>query len=92
MSKKNQQNLRDFVSSPAGMVICFIVLFYALTFSVYYFYSPGPEERKQAELQKQREAELPHITQAEQNSSITVSRSETQAAGAQAGTQQALIQ
>jgi len=47
--KHPKQNLQEFFKSPLGTVVIFIVLFYIITFAVYYFYSPGPEERKQAE-------------------------------------------
>ena len=50
--KKAKQTFEGFMTSPAGMIVAFIVLFYAITFLVYYFYSPGPEERRQAELEK----------------------------------------
>ena len=50
MKKNNlQQSVLNFFSTPWGMLVLFIVLFYALTFLVYYFYSPGPEERSMAE-------------------------------------------
>lgn len=32
-----------------GIVILFVLIFYVMTFSVYWFYSPGPEERRQAQ-------------------------------------------
>jgi len=44
-----KRNFFHFLKSPLGTVLVFLVLFYAITFGVYYFYSPGPEERKQAE-------------------------------------------
>ncbi len=36
-----------------GLFVCGIVLFYLVTFLVYYFYSPGPEERRQASINAQ---------------------------------------
>lgn len=39
--------------TPLGTVLVFVVLFYIITFAVYYFYSPGPEERRQAEIELQ---------------------------------------
>jgi hypothetical protein len=49
MNKPFRQIL-DFMGSPVGLVVCFIVIFYLVTFAVYYFYSPGPEERKEQNL------------------------------------------
>jgi len=43
------KKMRAFASKPVGMVALFVLLFYAMTFLVYYFYSPGPEERRFAE-------------------------------------------
>lgn len=51
--KQPKQNFTDFFKSPLGTVIVFVVLFYLITFAVYYFYSPGPEERRQAEAELQ---------------------------------------
>jgi flagellar biosynthesis/type III secretory pathway M-ring protein FliF/YscJ len=51
--KESKQNFVEFLKTPLGTIIIFIVLFYGITFAVYYFYSPGPEERKQAELEAQ---------------------------------------
>jgi hypothetical protein len=47
--KDPKQNFQEFVKTPLGTVLVFVLLFYIITFAVYYFYSPGPEERKQAE-------------------------------------------
>lgn len=44
--------ITSFLKSRFGMAVLFVVIFYVLTFLVYYFYSPGPEERRQAELEK----------------------------------------
>lgn len=43
----------DFLKSPLGTMVVFVVVFYLITFAVYYFYSPGPEERRQAEMEIQ---------------------------------------
>jgi len=50
----------EFFKSPVGTLVIFVILFYLITFAVYYFYSPGPEERKQAA------AELANRTQSQQ--------------------------
>ncbi|MFO0780779.1 MAG: hypothetical protein U0519_02725 [Candidatus Gracilibacteria bacterium] len=47
--KQPKQNFLDFLRSPFGTILIVVVFFYAVTFAVYYFYSPGPEERRQAE-------------------------------------------
>lgn len=54
--------------SPLAMVLVFVVAFYAMTFAVYYFYSPGPEERKQSAEQQQATA----VTSGEQKASVVV--------------------
>lgn len=46
--KKFGQQLRSFFSTPFGIVVLFVIIFYVMTFGVYYFYGPGPEERRQA--------------------------------------------
>lgn len=51
--KSNIQKFRHFLGTPAGIVVLFVLVFYALTFSVYWFYSPGPEERRQAQVEAQ---------------------------------------
>lgn len=51
--KETKQNSVEFFKSPLGTVLTFIVLFYTITFVVYYFYGPGPDERRQAELDAQ---------------------------------------
>lgn len=51
--KHPKQNFLEFLKTPLGTVLVFILLFYIVTFAVYYFYSPGPEERKQAEAELQ---------------------------------------
>lgn len=51
--KQPKQNLSEFLKSPFGTVLVFVVLFYIITFAVYFFYSPGPEERKQASMELQ---------------------------------------
>jgi hypothetical protein len=38
-------NLKKFLATNWGAVVVFIVLIYLMTFMVYYFYSPGPQER-----------------------------------------------
>lgn len=53
--RKNDLKLKDFLHSRIGMVLVFVIVFYVVTFAVYYFYSPGPEERRQAELKKTAE-------------------------------------
>lgn len=57
--------------SPLLVVLVFVVVFYAMTFAVYYFYSPGPEERNQAALDAQRLQEQA-VTLGEQKASVTV--------------------
>ena len=42
------KKFEEFFKSPVGTLVVFVILFYVITFAVYYFYSPGPEERKQA--------------------------------------------
>ena len=59
-----------FFSTTWGMVVLFIVIFYAMTFLVYYFYSPGPEERRMAELEKNLPP--PIVSAAQLQSSIQV--------------------
>lgn len=54
------KNIEEFFKSPVGTLVVFVILFYVMTFAVYYFYSPGPEERKQAA------AELANRTQSQQ--------------------------
>lgn len=44
---------RSAAESPVGTVLVFVLLFYIITFAVYYFYSPGPGERMQAVTQTQ---------------------------------------
>jgi len=51
--KQPKQNFSEFLKSPLGTVLIFLVLFYIVTFAVYYFYSPGPQERQQAEQEVQ---------------------------------------
>jgi hypothetical protein len=41
-----KQKLGAFIKTPLGTILLFIALFYLMTFLVYYFYSPGPEERR----------------------------------------------
>jgi hypothetical protein len=43
-----KQKIVKSVRTPFGTVLLFILIFYLMTFLVYYFYSPGPEERIQA--------------------------------------------
>lgn len=45
---------KNFWEKPLGIVVIFIVFFYVMTFTVYYLYNPGPEERKQAEFDLER--------------------------------------
>ena len=52
-SKK--KTLQDFLTSRWGIIVVFILVFYLMTFLVYYFYSPGPEARRMAELASQTE-------------------------------------
>jgi hypothetical protein len=42
-----KQKFAQFLKTPVGILLLFAVIFYAITFAVYYFYSPGPEERAQ---------------------------------------------
>lgn len=39
------KKLQDFFATKWGVAVAFLVLFYLMTFAVYYFYSPGPKER-----------------------------------------------
>jgi len=48
--------IRDFFRTPWGIVILFALIFYVMTFCVYWFYSPGPEERKQAQIEQTQSA------------------------------------
>lgn len=43
-----KQKIAKFIKTPLGTVLLFVLIFYVMTFLVYYFYSPGPEERLQA--------------------------------------------
>lgn len=45
-----KQKLGQFLGTRVGLLLLFAVIFYVMTFAVYYFYSPGPEERKQTEI------------------------------------------
>jgi|GEM_PF-6252627 len=51
-----------------GKIIIIIAVFYAITFLVYYFYSPGPEERRTAN----EEGLPPTVSSVSQVSSIQV--------------------
>lgn len=44
------------MSTPIGLFILFVLIFYVMTFTVYWFYSPGPEERRQAQISAQAAA------------------------------------
>jgi hypothetical protein len=68
MSGKTPKN---FFESPLGLVLIFVVVFYAMTFAVYYFYSPGPEERNQADLDT-KQLQDQAVTLGEQKASVTV--------------------
>ena len=57
--------------SPLLVVLVFVVLFYAMTFIVYYFYGPGPEERNQAVMDAQRQ-QAGAVTLGEQQAGVTV--------------------
>jgi hypothetical protein len=50
---------RQFMTTPVGIVILFVLIFYVMTFAVYWFYSPGPEERKQAQTTAQEAVNIP---------------------------------
>ncbi len=67
--KNLKKKLRGFLQTMPGMAAIFVVLLYVLTYGVYYFYSPGPEERKQSALEEQVRERVRHGTQ---NSSITI--------------------
>jgi len=54
--KMDVQKFKHFLATPAGIVILFVLVFYILTFAVYWFYSPGPEERRQAQISAQEAA------------------------------------
>jgi hypothetical protein len=47
--KGHANKIKQFFGTVPGIVILFILIFYVMTFSVYWFYSPGPEERNQTE-------------------------------------------
>jgi heme/copper-type cytochrome/quinol oxidase subunit 2 len=64
------KQITAFFSTTWGMVILFVVIFYSMTFLVYYFYSPGPEERRMAEIEKNEPP--PVVPAANQISSIKV--------------------
>ena len=51
--KQPKQNFTSFLKTPLGTMVVFVIVFYLITFAVYYFYSPGPEERRQAEMEIQ---------------------------------------
>jgi hypothetical protein len=40
-----KQKIIKFIRTPIGGVLLFLLIFYLVTFLVYYFYGPGPEER-----------------------------------------------
>jgi|WetSurMetagenome_2_1015567.scaffolds.fasta_scaffold28455_3 hypothetical protein len=42
-----KQKIGKFIRTPVGAVVLFVLIFYLMTFMVYYFYSPGPVERGQ---------------------------------------------
>ena len=54
--KTSIQKFKHFLMTPAGIVILFVLVFYILTFTVYWFYSPGPEERRTAQISAQEGA------------------------------------
>lgn len=72
--KKFSHQIRAFFSTPVGVVVLFVVIFYAMTFGVYYFYSPGPEERRQAE-QSPKDAQVRATTVGRQVMSVGVENS-----------------
>ena len=49
--KLSKEQLKQLTNSHWFILIATIVVFYIFTFLIYYFYSPGPEERKQAQTQ-----------------------------------------
>jgi hypothetical protein len=51
--KPKASKISRFFGTPLGIVVIFLLIFYVMTFCVYWFYSPGPEERRQAEVSKQ---------------------------------------
>lgn len=72
------------------MVLVFVVVFYAMTFAVYYFYSPGPEERNQTAMDAQLLQEKA-VTTGEQKAQVTVTVDESmtqQSTQEAAGTQE----
>lgn len=60
--KHPTKNFQEFIKTPLGTVLVFVILFYIITFAVYYFYSPGPEERRQAELDIQNRMQSQQIS------------------------------
>ena len=60
-----------------GSLVVFVILFYVITFAVYYFYSPGPEERKQAAAELANRAQSQQIQDAVNGTAVT----QTQQAG-----------
>ncbi len=51
--KPSLRSIEKFLLSPFGLVMTFLAIFFAITFLVYYFYSPGPQEREQTAEQGQ---------------------------------------
>lgn len=60
-----------------GAVIVFIVVFYVLTFLVYYFYGPGPEDQRVAGNEPPAVATM-QVTMGVQGSTIRVENSNVQ--------------
>jgi hypothetical protein len=65
--KQPKQNFQEFLKSPLGTVLVFIVLFYIITFAVYWFYSPGPEENREAMRQIQTTTQSQQADGSQQN-------------------------
>jgi hypothetical protein len=87
--KKFGRQLSAFFSTPFGVVVVFVVVFYAMTFGVYYFYSPGPEERRQAEVAP-KDAQARATTVGRQVLSVEV-RNSLIAENTQKPTQQSIV-
>ena len=58
--KTSIQKFRHFLGTPIGIVVLFVLIFYVLTFTVYWFYSPGPEERRTAQVAAQETSQAPN--------------------------------
>lgn len=80
--KESLSGLKKFLATKTGMVVAFVTAVYLLTFCVYYFYSPGPEERNPAKNEPPATGQVLPM-EAQQNSTIAITNGiVTQAASA----------